>query len=140
RIEPGPADMPVGDFPPARTPPRVGEGCRHVFLEAERLADLADRHTRTVVDHGRADGGMLATVTPVEILDHLLALLMLEIDVDVGRLLPFGGEEALEQQVDLGRIDGGDAQAIADGAVGGGAAALAEDALAAGKADGVVDR
>jgi hypothetical protein len=32
-------------------------------------------------------------------LDHLLAPLMLEIDVDVGRLAPLLGNEALEQQV-----------------------------------------
>ena len=139
-IEPGFADMLVGDFLAAIAPHRAGERRRHVLLEAERLADLADRHARAVVDHGRADGGALAAITLVEILDHLLAPLMLEIDVDVRRLLPLGGDEALEQQIDLGGIDGGDAQAVADGAVGGGAAALAEDALAAGIADDVVDR
>ena len=56
---------------------------------------------------------------------------MLEIDVDVGRLLPLGRDEALEQEIDLGRIDIGDGEAIADGGVGRRAAALAEDALAA---------
>ncbi len=46
---------------------------------------------------------------------------MLEIDVDIGRLLPLGRDEALEQEVDLGGIDIGDGEAIADGGVGGGA-------------------
>jgi hypothetical protein len=35
------------------------------------------------------------------VLDHLLAALMLEVDVDVRRLAPAGGDEALEQQVVL---------------------------------------
>ena len=39
----------------------------------------------------------------VDILDHLLAPLVLEIDVDVGRLVALVGEEALEQDVDLAR-------------------------------------
>ena len=63
---------------------------------------------------------------------------MLEIDVDVGRLAPLGGDEALEQQVDLGRIDRGDAEAVAHRRIGRRAAALAQDVLAAGEADDVV--
>ena len=64
---------------------------------------------------------------------------MLEIDVDVGRLVALLGDEAGEQQLDLGRIDGGDAEAVADGAVRRRAAALAEDVLAAREGDDVVD-
>ena len=56
---------------------------------------------------------------------------MLEIDVDVGRLLALGRDEALEQEIDLGRIDIGDGEAVADSGVGRGAAALTEDVLAA---------
>ena len=52
---------------------------------------------------------------------------------------PVGGDEALEQQVDLGGIDAGDAEAEAHRAVGGRAAALAQDGLAAGEAHDVVD-
>ena len=47
-------------------------------------------------------------------LDHLFAAFMLEIDVDVGRLAPFRGNEALEQQIDARGIDVGDAEAITD--------------------------
>src|SRR5262245_974913 len=64
---------------------------------------------------------------------------MLEIDVDVRRLLALGRDEALEQEIDLGRIDIGDGEAIADGRIGGGTPALAEDALRAREADNVVD-
>src|SRR4029453_8636936 len=117
----------------AIAPDHAGQRRRHVLLEAQRLADLADRHARPVMDDGGADRGALAAVAIVEILDHLLAPLMLEIDVDVRRLTPLGGDEALEQEIDRGGVDSGDAEAIADRAVGGGAAALAEDLLAAGE-------
>ena len=69
--------------------------------QAQRLADLADRHARAVVDDGGADRGAVAAVALVDVLDHLLAPLVLEVDVDVGRLVALGRDEALEQQVDL---------------------------------------
>ena len=138
-IEPGLADVLVGDLAVALAPDQAGEARGHVLLEAQGLADLADRHARAVVDDGRADGGALAAVAGIEILDHLLAPLVLEVDVDVGRLAAVGRDEALEQQVDLGRIDAGDAEAEAHRAVGGRAAALAEDVLLAGEAHDVVD-
>ena len=107
-------------------------------VRPERLADLADRHARAVVDDGRADRGAVAAVASVEVLDDLLAPLMLEIDVDVRRLAAVGRDEAGEKRVALLRVDGGDAEAVADGAVRGGAAALAEDALALREGDDVV--
>ena len=66
----------------------------------------------------------------VDVLDHLLAPLVLEVDVDVGRLVALDADEALEQQVRAARVDLGDVQAVADERVGGAAAALAEDAPA----------
>ena len=39
-----------------------------------------------------------AAVLAVDVLDHLLAALVLEVDVDVGRLVALGADEALEQQ------------------------------------------
>ncbi len=96
-------------------------------LKPHHLADLADRRARAVVDDGRGDPGAVAAVLLVDVLDHLLAPLMLEIDVDVGRLAALLGNEALEQQVAGRRIDRGDAEAVADGAVRGRSAALAQD-------------
>ena len=64
---------------------------------------------------------------------------MLEIDVDVGRLVAVVGEEALEQQFVLDRIDRGDAEHVADHRIGGRAPALAEDLLAAGELDDRID-
>ena len=86
-VEPGLAHMLVRQAVAPVAPDRVGEGRGDVRRQAERLADLADRHARAVMDHGGADRGPLAAVAPVEILDDLLAPLMLEIDVDVRRLV-----------------------------------------------------
>ena len=122
----------------APAPDAAGQRAHHVLRERQRLADLADRAARAVVDHGRRDAGMLAAVFFVDVLDDLLAPLVLEIDVDVGRLVALGRDEALEQKVEPVGIDLGDAEAEADRGIGRRAAALAEDALAAGKAHDVV--
>ena len=90
------------------------------------------------MDDGGDDRGAVAAVAAVDILHHLLAPRMFEIDVDVGRLQPLLGDEALEQQIDLGRIDRGDAEHVADGRVRRRAAALAQDVLAARVVDDVV--
>ena len=57
----------------------------------------------TIADDGGGKPGALAAIALIDVLDHLLAPLMLEIDVDVGRLAPLFRDEALEQQIDLGR-------------------------------------
>ena len=85
------------------------------------------------------DAGVLAAVLLVDVLHHLLAPLVLEIDVDVGRLVALARDEALEEQVDALRIDLGDAEAVADGGVGRRAAALAEDPFLAREPHDVVD-
>jgi len=74
----------------------------------------------------------VAAVLAVDVLDDLFAALVLEVDVDVGRLVAFGADETLEEQhgVHLG-VDRRHLQAVADGRVRGAAAALAQDALAA---------
>ena len=62
-----------------------------------------------------------------------------QVEVDVGPLAALLGEEALEEQLHADRVDGRDAERVADGAVGGRAAALAEDAALAAEADDVPD-
>ena len=68
-------------------------------------------------------------------LDDFLATLVLDVEVDVGGLGALARDEALEQQPHVDRVDGRDAEAVADHRVGGRAAPLAEDALAAAEAD-----
>ena len=98
-----------------------------VERQAQRLADVADRRARPVGDDLGRHAGPVAAVLLVDVLDHLLAALVLEIDVDVRRLVALLADEALEEHVDAVGIDGGDAEAVADGRVGRRAAALAED-------------
>ena len=122
----------------AHAPDRGGERADGVLAQPESLADFADRRAAAIGDDGRGDAGMVASVALVDVLDHLLAPLVLEIDVDVGRLAAILGDEALEQQAAFARVDVGDAQAVADRRVRRRAAALAEDVLAARIADDVM--
>ena len=108
-------------------------------MHAERLADLAHGKPPAIANDGGGQPGAVAAVTGIDILNDLLAPLMLEIDVDVGRLLAFGRDEALEQEIDLGGVHIGDSEAVADRGIGGRASALAEDAVAARIVDDVVD-
>ena len=69
--------------------------------------------------------GAVGAVLLEDVLDDLLALVAGgQVEVDVGPLAALLGEEALEEQLHADRIDGGDAERVTDGAVGGGAAAL----------------
>ena len=85
---------------------RVGD----ILRQAQHLADLAHRAARAIVDDGGGDAGAVAAIACIDVLDHLLAPLMLEIDIDIGRLVALLGDEAREQQVVLRRIDRGDAE------------------------------
>ena len=105
------------------------ERTHHLEREPKRLADIAYRHAAAVTDHGRGERGAVAAVFVIDVLDDFLAALVLEIDVDVRWLGTLLGDEALEEHADPRRIDRGDAQAVADGGVGGAAAALAENVL-----------
>ena len=73
-------------------------------------------------------------VALVDVLDDALALIAArQVDVDVRPFAALFGEKALEEQVHPDRIDGGDAERVADRAVGRRAAPLAEDAAARGR-------
>ena len=69
----------------------------------ERLADVAHRRARAIGDHLGRHAGPLAAVFLVEVLNHLFAALVLEIDVDVRRFVPLAADEPLEQHVDVAR-------------------------------------
>src|SRR5205085_11798383 len=138
RVEPGFAHPRVGDALVGPAPDNAGERGDDILRQSKRLPDLADRAAGAIADDGRGDAGAVAAVFVVDVLDDLLAPLMLEIDIDVGRLAARGADKALEKDVDLGRIDRGDAEAIADDRIGRRAAALAQDVLAARELDDVV--
>ena len=133
RVEPDPLRLVFRDALHRPAPQRAGERADRVAGEAEGLADFADGAAAAIADHGGGEAGAIAAVLSIDVLDHLFAPLMLEIDVDVGRLAALGRDEAFEQQVDAIGIDLGDAEAIADDGIGRRAAPLAEDALANGR-------
>ena len=139
QIDAGALELGCAHRAAAHSPDRGGKRADRVLRQPENLADLADGGAAAIGDDGAGDAGMVAAVMLVDVLDHLLAPLVLEIDVDVGRLVAIRRDEALEQEAALARIDIGDAQAVADRRVRRRAAALAEDVLAAREADDVVD-
>ena len=96
--------------------------------QAERLAHIANRRTRPVGDHFGRHRRMLAAVELVHVLNHLLAVLMREVDVDVGHLAALFAQEALEEQTARDRIDRRDPERVAHRRVGGRTAALREHA------------
>ena len=110
-------------------PPRddAGEALHLLEREAEDLSHLTERALGAIADDLADHGRAMAPVRLVDLLDHLFAALVLEVDVDVGGLAALRGEEALEEHVGARGIDRGDAEAVADRAVRGTTAALAED-------------
>ncbi len=119
---------------------RLREAVHRVEGEAERLPDVAHGAPRAVRDHLGGQRRPLAAVLRVEVLDRLLAPLVLEVEVDVGRLAPLARHEPLEQQVDPHGVERRHAEAEAHGRVRRGAAPLAEDSAGAREGDEVVDR
>ena len=57
-----------------------------------RLADVAHGRTRPIVNDRGGKPGAIAAVTRVDVLDDLLAALVLEIDVDIGRFAARSGD------------------------------------------------
>ena len=85
-------------------------------------------------------GDVLAAVLPRDVVDDLAAPPLAEVDVDVGHRDALGVEEALEDQVEVDRIDVGDAHAPRDERRGRRAAAGPDrDVLLASVADEVPD-
>ena len=126
RIEPGLGDAGRRDAA-VHVHDEAGEPVELIGREAEDLADLAERALAAIGDDLAHHRGAVAAVDSIDVLNDLLAALVLEVDVDVGRLGALGGEEAFEEQVRPRGVDGGDAEHVANRAVRRAPAALAED-------------
>ena len=123
-----------------RPAPALPRQRRHdVIAEAHDLAHLADRGAGAEMDDGGNQPGAVAAIAVVDPLDHLLAPLVFEIDVDVGRLAAGLGHEAFEHHGNGVGRHLGDAERIADDRIGRRAAPLAQDAARAGEIHDVVD-
>ena len=103
----------VGEALPARAPDGFRDARGDVLRQAHRLADLPDRAAFAEADQRRGQRGAVAAIAGIDVLDHLLPPLMLEIHVDIGRLVARGADEAFEQQIVLVGRDGGDAERVA---------------------------
>ncbi len=104
----------------------------------ERLGHVPDGGLRPVADHVRDLGRVPAAVLPVDVLDHLLPAVGVEVDVDIRLLGPGRGEEPLERQVVEDAVDRGDPERVADRRVRRGTPALAEDPVGVGEPDDVL--
>ena len=67
-----------------------------------------------LTDHPRTS----APVLLIDVLEHVLPLLVLDVEVDVWRAAPLLRQEALEQKLELDGVHRGDAQAVTDAGVG----------------------
>src|SRR5690606_28400844 len=75
---------------------------------------------------------MFSAVTPIDLLNDLLAPLMLKVDVDIRRLVPFCAQEAFEQQIASRRIDSSYSEHETHSTVGRTPSSLAQDPSLAG--------
>ncbi len=105
--------------------------------EAECLSDVPQYRPRPVGDDVRHHGRSFPPVAPVAVLNHLLAPIGFEIEIDVRRPAALLGEEAFEGKPEPDWIDPGQAQAPAHRRVGSRAANLTEDVLLSGELDDV---
>ena len=103
--------------------------------EADGLRHLPHRRARPVGDHVRHLRGTLAPVLRVDVLDHLLAPLVLDVEVDVGRAVALEREEPLEQETERDRVGLGDAERVTHRAVRRAPPTLAVDVVHAAELD-----
>ena len=89
----------------APAPDETGQAGGHVLRQAHDLADLPHGATSTIGNHHSGQGSPMPAIGIVDPLDHLLPPLVLEVHIDVGRLAPLLGHEALEQEIVLDRVD-----------------------------------
>ena len=108
--------------------------------DARGLRHLAQRGTRPVRDHVRHLRGAVASVAFVDVLDHLFAPLVLDVEVDVGRSVALGRQEPFEQQPERDRVGLGDTERVTDRAVRRAPPPLAVDVGAAAELDDVVQQ
>ena len=114
----------------------VGFGVAHVQHAAHVPHDRLGGHCA----EGDDLRDVIRAVAPGDVIDHLAAPLVVEVDVQIGHGDALRVQEALEEQVVFERIDGGDVQAVAGQRAGAAAASGAdEDAVFLGEVHIVPD-
>ena len=78
-------------------------GAREPFrlhrVEPDGLGHVAQRAARAVTDDRGGERGALTAILAIDVLDDLFAPLVLEVDVDVGRLVALARDETLHEQL-----------------------------------------
>ncbi len=138
RVEAGLAQSRVVGYVLTPASTAAGQGVDLVRRQAQRLGDIPQGAGGAVAAGDGGEGGAITPVALKDVLDDLLAAVVLEIHVDIGRLVALAGEETLEQQFAAYRVEFGDAQYEADARVGRRAPTLAENAPLAGEANDVM--
>src|ERR1035441_6223302 len=101
---------------------------QRVVIESQDLPHFTRCHAIAIGDYIGGHGGSALPVTPIDILNHALAFVAAgEIEVDVRPLAALFGEESLEEQFHSDGIYGGDAEGVANRAIGSRSAALHEN-------------
>ena len=127
----------IAVFPRAH---EAGEAIERFRIERERLADFARGRASAIGDDVRGHGRAQFSVALVDVLNGALALVAAgQIEIDVRPFAALFGKKSLEEQIHSHRIDGGDAERVADGAVGRRAAPLHQNILLAAEANDVPD-
>ena len=107
-VEPGLANPLLVDdaaLPPLQRP---RERADLQLLDTERLADIADGAAPTIGNDRSGQRRSLARVFAIDVLNDLLAPLVLEIHVDIRRLVALLRDEALDERLHPVGIDLGD--------------------------------
>ena len=118
----------------------AGEAIQGFRIERQSLADFARGRAAAIGDDVGGHGRAQFSVAFVDILNGALALVAAgQIEIDVRPFAALFGEESFEEKIHADGIDRGDAERVADGAVGGRAAPLHENILLAAEADDVPD-
>ena len=140
RIETGLRQL-VGHVVAIAAAPEAGPDGRDLIgRKAQCPGHVTRRAAPPVADDIGRERRPRPAVLAVDVLEDLLAPFVLEIHVDVGRLVALATDEALDQHLHPGRVHLDDAQHETDGRICGRTTPLAENALAACKAHDVVNR
>ena len=133
--------QPVGHVVAIAAAPEAGADGRDLIgRETQCPGHVTRRTAPPVADDVGRERRPRPTVLAVDVLEDLLAPFVLEIHVDIGWLVAFATDEALDQHLHPGRVHLDDAQHEADGRICGRTAPLAENAPATCKAHDVVNR
>src|SRR5579862_8727462 len=132
-IEPGIAEAPVervvlvAKFPGGD---RSGNLAQRFRIESKSLTHFASRHAIAISDDIGSHGRVAFAIEPVEVLDNFFSLVAAgKIKIDIRPLAALFRKKTFEEKLHSDGIDGGNAQRITDGTIGGRSAALYQNVL-----------